>query len=55
MIIGENTIVYPLTKLRGKILANKIVKDNNLIVRKEKKITSAVCEIIFFTILCHIL
>lgn len=34
-IIGENTNIYPLTKVRGKIDSNKIVKDMNNIVDKE--------------------
>lgn len=36
-IIGQNTNVYPLTRVRGEILANKIVKDTNIIVDKEER------------------
>ena len=36
-LIGQNTNVYPLTRVRGEIPANKIVKDTNLIVDKEEK------------------
>ena len=36
-IIGQNTNVYPLTRVRGEILANKIVKDEKIIVDKEER------------------
>lgn len=36
-IIGENTNIYPLTRVRGVIGANKIVKDMNNIVEKEDR------------------
>ena len=36
-IIGQNTNVYPLTRVRGEILANKIVKDEKTIVDKEER------------------
>lgn len=34
-IIGQNTNVYPLTRVRGEILPNRIVKDTDIIVEKE--------------------
>ena len=34
-IIGQNTNVYPLTRVRGEVGPNKIVKDTDLIVEKE--------------------
>lgn len=36
-IIGENTNVYPLTRVRGVIGSNKIVKDIDVIVEKEER------------------
>lgn len=36
-IIGENSNVYPLTRVRGVIGANKIVKDMKNIIEKEEK------------------
>lgn len=36
-VIGQNTNVYPLTRVRGEILANKIVKDEKTIVDKEER------------------
>ena len=36
-IIGENTNVYPLTRVRGVIGSNKIVKDIDVIVEKEDR------------------
>ena len=36
-IIGQNTNVYPLTRVRGEVLANKIVKDEKTIVDKEER------------------
>lgn len=35
-IIGKNTSVYPLTRVRGIIPENSIMKDDNIIVTKEK-------------------
>lgn len=34
-IIGQNTNVYPLTRVRGEIQPNRIVKDTDIIVEKE--------------------
>ena len=34
-IIGKNTNIYPLTRVRGIINSNSIVKDENTIVEKE--------------------
>ena len=34
-IIGQNTNVYPLTRVRGDIQPNRIVKDTDIIVEKE--------------------
>ena len=34
-IIGQNTNVYPLTRVRGEVLPNRIVKDTDIIVEKE--------------------
>ena len=34
VIIGRNTIIYPLTMVRGEIGSNKIVKSMNEIVDK---------------------
>lgn len=34
-IIGQNTNVYPLTRVRGEVLPNRIVKDIDIIVEKE--------------------
>lgn len=34
-IIGQNTNVYPLTRVRGEVLPNRIVKDTDVIVEKE--------------------
>lgn len=34
-IIGKNTNIYPLTRVRGIINSNSIVKDENTIVDKE--------------------
>ena len=36
-IIGQNTNIYPLTRVRGEVLANKIVKDEKTIVDKEER------------------
>ena len=36
-VIGENTNVYPLTRVRGVVGSNKIVKDINDIVEKEAR------------------
>ena len=36
-IIGENTNIYPLTRVRGVIGSNKIVKDMNNIIEKEDR------------------
>ncbi len=36
-IVGENTNVYPLTRVRGVVGANKIVKDEHTIVDKEQR------------------
>ena len=34
-IIGKNTNIYPLTRVRGIINSNSIVKDENTVVDKE--------------------
>ena len=36
-VIGSNTNVYPLTRVRGVIGSNKIVKDINDVVEKEAR------------------
>lgn len=36
-IIGNNTSIYPLTRVRGIIPEDSIMKDDNLIVKKEEK------------------
>ena len=36
-IVGENTNIYPLTRVRGVIGSNKIVKDMNNIIEKEDR------------------
>ena len=36
-VIFPNTNIYPLTRVRGVIGANKIVKDSNTIVEKEDR------------------
>ena len=36
-IIGKNTHIYPLTRVRGTIDSNMIVKDTNTIVKKEER------------------
>lgn len=36
-IIGENTNIYPLTRVRGVIDSNVIVKDMNNIIKKEER------------------
>ena len=36
-IVGENTNIYPLTRVRGVIGSNKIVKDMNNIIEKEER------------------
>lgn len=36
-IIGNNTSIYPLTRVRGIIPEDSIIKDDNLIVKKEEK------------------
>ena len=36
-VVGENTNIYPLTRVRGVIPANRIVKDMNNIVDKEER------------------
>lgn len=34
-VIGKNTIIYPLTMVRGEIHSNKIVKNNNIIIERK--------------------
>lgn len=36
-IIGSNTNIYPLTRVRGVIDSNSIVKDENIIIEKENR------------------
>ena len=36
-IIGKNTNIYPLTRVRGIINSNSIVKDENTVVEKENR------------------
>ena len=36
-IIGKNTSIYPLTRVRGVIGSNLIVKDDNIVVEKENR------------------
>ena len=36
-IIGKNTNIYPLTRVRGIINSNSILKDENVLVEKENR------------------
>ena len=36
-IIGKNTSIYPLTRVRGVIGSNLIVKDDNIVVERENR------------------
>ena len=34
-IVGKNTNIYPLVRVRGVIASNSIMKDENLVIEKE--------------------